>query len=197
MNQRETKKEKIIRTTIELFRRTHNYNKVSIEEIAREAGVSPTTVYNNFGNRDNLVVEVLKQIGLAGLESYRAIIRSDIPFTEKIEMLMQKKIQAAQEMDLDVMEKAITQNAQLAEFVAEVHEHQIKPVLLELIRDGKQQGYIEPGISDEAIMLYLELLQESGVAFFRIVKAQQDNEKVLQDFNRILFHGFMKGGKAA
>jgi len=187
-----TKKEKIIRAAVRLFSSTHNFNKVSIEDIAREASVSPTTIYNNFGNRDTLIVEVIKQIGLAGLEAYRTIVRADMPFLEKIRLIQDKKIKAAGELDLDVMDRMISQDTRLDQFAANVYEKETKPLLLELVEDGKQQGHIEPELTNEAIMMYLQLLQESGTAFFRIVEAQRDNAKVLQDFNRVLFYGFMK-----
>ena len=42
------KKQKIIDITIQMFRNSINIGKTSIEDIAREADVSPTTIYNNF-----------------------------------------------------------------------------------------------------------------------------------------------------
>jgi len=189
--QKETKKEKIINAAVRLFSSTHNFNKVSIEDIAREANVSPTTIYNNFGNRDTLIIEILKQIGISAMESYKAIVHADIPFPQKIKLIMQRKVKAAKELDLDVLEKMITQDTRLAEFAVDMNEYEPKPTLLELIEDGKRQGYIEPELSNEAIMMYLELLQTSGTAFFRILEAQHDNEKTLQDFNCVLFYGFL------
>lgn len=194
-HQKETKRQKILKAAVHLFGSTHNFNKVSIEDIAREAHVSPTTIYNNFGNRDSLIIEVIKQISLDSIEAYRSIIRADMPFPEKIRLSMDRKTKAAKELDWNVIEKMVSQDVKLAEFAAEINENETKPMLFELIEDGKQQGYIEPNLSNEAIMMYLEILQESGTAFFRLVEAQRDNLKVLQDFNRVLFYGFMNKEK--
>lgn len=192
MRQEETKKQKIIRAALRLFSNTHNFGKVSIEDIAREANVSPTTIYNNFGNRDNLIAEVLKQIGLSALEAYQTIVNADIPFPKKMELIMNRKMKAAKELDLDTMEKIVSQDARLAEFVAEINENETKPMLFKLVEDGKRQGYIDPDLSTEAIIMYMEILQESDTAFFRIIREQNGNDDILQDINHILFYGFMK-----
>ena len=193
--QKETKKEKVIKAAIQLFSNTHNFNKVSIEDIAREANISPTTIYNNFGNRDNLIVEVIKQISLTGLKAYKRIIRGDMPFPEKIKLSMDRKINIVGELDWNVIDKMVSQDTRLAEFVAEINENENKPMLLELIEDGKRQGYIKPDLSNEAIMMYFEILQASGSAFFRIISAPGVNPDTVQNLNQILFYGFMNKEK--
>ena len=65
-----TKRERILTAAIRLWRETHNVKKVSLEDIAREAGVSPTTVYNNFGTRDGLVQEVIKHLTREMLDKF-------------------------------------------------------------------------------------------------------------------------------
>jgi AcrR family transcriptional regulator len=193
--QKETKRERITKAAVRLFNNTHNFNKVSLEDIAREANVSPTTIYNNFGNRDNLIVSVIKHIHLAGLETYKTIIRADIPFPEKIKLSMERKINVVGELDWNLIDKMVAQDTGLANFAAEINEVEAKPMLLELIEDGKQQGHIDPYLLNEAIMMYLEILQESGSAFFRIISAPGVSPDVLKDLNHILLYGFMNREK--
>jgi len=193
--QRETKRERITKAAVRLFNSTHNFNKVSIEDIAREANVSPTTIYNNFGNRDNLIISIIKHIHLAGLEAYNTIIRADIPFPEKIKLSMERKVNVVGELDWNLIDRMVSQDIGLANFAAEINEAEAKPMLLELIKDGKQQGYIDPNLSNEAIMMYLEILQESGSAFFRIINAPGVSSDTLKDLNHILFYGFMNREK--
>ncbi len=56
------KRERILAAALSLFQRTHDVKRVSLEAIAREAGVSPTTIYNHFGTREALVAEVAKAL---------------------------------------------------------------------------------------------------------------------------------------
>lgn len=193
--QTDTKRDRIIKAAARLFNNTYNFNKVSMEDIAREANVSPTTIYNNFGNRDNLIISIIKHIHLAGLETYKAIIRADIPFPEKIKLSMERKINVVGELDWNLIDRMVSQDTGLADFAAEINETEAKPMLLELIEDGKQQGYIDPDLSNEAIMMYLEILQQSGSAFFHIVSAPGVSPDALKDLNHILFYGFMNREK--
>ena len=64
---KEQSKEDIRRAAEELFSR-FGADKVSVNDIARKAGVSQATIYNNFGSKDELVHDYRKSIvdGIAG-----------------------------------------------------------------------------------------------------------------------------------
>jgi AcrR family transcriptional regulator len=44
--EKKSSQQQIMGAAVSLFRHTHDVKKVSLQEIAREAGVSPTTIYN-------------------------------------------------------------------------------------------------------------------------------------------------------
>nr|WP_231097501.1 TetR/AcrR family transcriptional regulator [Dehalococcoides mccartyi] len=79
-------KEAILRVALELFEQ-HGFSRVCIPEIARQAGVSPVTVYNHFGNKEALIKEIFKVFLDNLLDSYRKIIEAKMPFEEKLETL--------------------------------------------------------------------------------------------------------------
>ena len=81
------KKENIRRTALELFR-TYGFQKVSIAEIARGAGVSQVTIYNHFDSKEGLVRDVLKWHMSDLLDKYLGIMNSDEPFMEKLENIV-------------------------------------------------------------------------------------------------------------
>ena len=58
---KEQSKEDIRRAAEELFSR-FGAEKVSVNDIARKAGVSQATIYNNFGSKDELVHDYRKSI---------------------------------------------------------------------------------------------------------------------------------------
>ena len=55
---KEQKKSNIRQAALELFK-TYGFKKVSISDIAHKAGVSPVTIYNHFGSKDELVRDVV------------------------------------------------------------------------------------------------------------------------------------------
>ena len=189
---KETKKDRIIRAAVQLLRYARNINKVSVEEIAREANVSPTTIYNNFGDKETLLFEVIKRISDDAVESYRAIIRTEMPFPEKIQQVVRQKVAAVSEMDWSGIYKMLAQDLRLVEYTEKVHEVEMKANFVELIQDGKEQGYIEPDLSTEAIMLYLDFLRDGAQVISQIPREIRENTKIMQDLNDIAFYGFVR-----
>jgi AcrR family transcriptional regulator len=84
--ERVDKQQRVLATTIKLFTDAHDVRKVSVEDIAGAAGVSPTTIYNWFGTRDNLVNEVVRALTLQTLGKNRSVVDSDLPFPQKLAM---------------------------------------------------------------------------------------------------------------
>ena len=84
---KERKKESIRRAATELFQ-VHGFNKVSIGDIARKANVSHVTIYNHFGSKEELVRDIIKTVSLELAARMREIIDSDMPFLEKLNLLI-------------------------------------------------------------------------------------------------------------
>ena len=56
---KEKKKESIRRAAMELFG-AYGFGKVSINDIARKAGVSHVTIYNHFNSKEELISDVVR-----------------------------------------------------------------------------------------------------------------------------------------
>ena len=98
---KEQSKEDIRRAAEELFSR-FGADKVSVNDIARKAGVSQATIYNNFGSKDELVHDYRKSIvnGIAG--RFREILVWKKSFIEKFEGLLQSWIDVADRYKIEM-----------------------------------------------------------------------------------------------
>ncbi len=188
LHKKETNRQKIIDAAIRLFWSTHNIKKVSIEDVAREAKVSPTTIYNNFGSRDGLIREAVEHVVITEYEYFRKIIRADIPFPEKIQLVISRKVERAGEADWDGFHELTIQDSRLAK----VSEKYLKPIWFEFIREGKRDGYIDPNLSAESIILYLEILEEGVRILPHLFEATEQNTTTLPDLMEIIFYGFVR-----
>jgi len=94
-------KEDIRRAAEELFSR-FGADKVSVNDIARKAGVSQATIYNNFGSKDELVHDYRKSIvnGIAG--RFREILIWKKSFIEKFEGLLQSWIDVSDHYRIEI-----------------------------------------------------------------------------------------------
>jgi AcrR family transcriptional regulator len=188
---RTDKKERIILTAIKIWQQAHNVNKVSLSDISREAGVSPTTIYNNFGTREGLIQEVIKHIFEDILNRQKAVLQSDLPFPRKMQQLLSAKTQPVRGMGMGLIDK-ICVDPFTKQYVAEMTEAEFVPVMKAIISEGKREGYIRSDIPDEVIMLYFDILRAGGVACADEMKRIITDKSYMSAFAQLMYFGLFQ-----
>ena len=188
---RERKKESIRHAALELFK-INGIKKVSIAEIAKKAHVSPVTIYNHFGDKNTLACDVIKQSFMEKINQYRDIMNSDEPFPNKIRMIMLDKMAMANDYDEELIEKYAFGSPELAEFINKVYEGDIKKMWVEMLKEGKEQGYIDKDMSIEAIFLYLNMVRKGADAYIDLYKNPKKNIRMLKELNNLIFYGLFQ-----
>jgi len=178
---KEQSKEDIRRAAEELFSR-FGADKVSVNDIARKAGVSQATIYNNFGSKDELVHDYRKSIvrGIAG--RFREILVWKKSFIEKFEGLLQSWIDVADRYKLEMESAASKQSP-------DAIGHELEKSLREFIKEGKKQGNLRADLSEEAVAAYIKFYQQ-GISNNPAVR---DRMKRDVHYSENLFSLFMYG----
>jgi AcrR family transcriptional regulator len=188
---RNNKKELIISSAIKLWRATHNVQKVSLSDIATEAGVSQTTVYNNFGTREGLVEEVIKFLMRETLEKQWAIVRSNLPLPVKLQSIISNKTDTMRDIYSDVLAK-LANDPSTRQYLEDMYQSEMKPIMHEIIEDGKRQGYIRSDMPEEAVMIYLDMLKDGGLANTAKLKRVMDNSELMMGLTRLVYYGLFQ-----
>ena len=191
MKESENKKQQILTAAIGLFNHTHDVKRVSLETIARAAHVSPTTIYNYFGTRENLLYEVIKILVQENIESSRKLIRSNISFPEKLIGLTNVKLNLATNVNNEILDTLVTQDKSIAPFIDEIYQSEIRPLWQEIIAEGKKQGYVDASLDDETLLVYMDILK-AGSVNIGLLKNWSENMRLIQQLSHIIFYGFMK-----
>lgn len=157
------KRQSILRVAIELFK-VYGFKKASISDIAREANVSQVTIYNHFGSKEGLAREVVKAIILGILERARKIIKEDRPFLEKLETIIFDKANIASQYHGELMQIAAQSDPDLRQWIESLWREDVNQVTVDLVEEGKRQGYIDRQLSEQDVMLYLEILRRGVFA---------------------------------
>lgn len=192
VTKKQDKRRKILAAAIALFRSAHNIKRVSLETIAREAHVSPTTIYNCFGTRETLLYEVIKVLAKGNLERNRALIRSDVPFPQKLTGIMSGKLDLMSQLNGEIIAKIVSQDKTIAPFIDEIYDGEIKPLWQEMLVAGKKQGYIDPALDDEALLIYLDVLKAGFSTRQELLQSFKENLSLIEKLMRIMFYGFLK-----
>jgi TetR/AcrR family transcriptional regulator, cholesterol catabolism regulator len=186
------KRKNILNAAKSLFSKTHDIKRVSLETIADKACVSPTTIYNNFGNRETLLYEVIKELASQNLQRNRAIVRSSLPFPQKLIGIISSKMDIADKVNGELIEKLVTQDKNIAPFIDDLYQKEIKPLWIEILADGKNQGYIDPTVNDAALLAYLDILQAGLKARPEFFQNLSNNINLIEQLTHLMFYGFLK-----
>ncbi len=189
---RPNKREKIIASALSLFGRTHDVKKVSIESMAKAAGVSPTTIYNNFGNRETLVFEVIKVLIQKNLETNRQLVRSSLPFPQKIAAIISGKQDMLAQYHSELLENIMSQDDSIKPYVDKIFSQEIKPLWEAILREGKSQGYIEPDLDEKTLIIFLDVIKAGFSARHDLTKELTASPEMVRSLTRIMFYGFLK-----
>ncbi len=186
------KRQRIINTAIGLFRSSPKIRKVSIEEIAARARVSPTTIYHYFGTREALVAEVAKELVHTIAARSREFLGTQMPLAQKLQAIASVKLQLVSALGDEVISKMIGQDPAMAQFVEDMFNTELQPLWHDFLSQGKAEGLIDPDLDEAVFMAYLEVL----IAGFRsksdLLREWVNNRPALEQMSRLVFYGFMK-----
>ena len=159
------KKDSIISAAWELFSR-RGITDVGISEIAAKAKVSPVSIYNYFGGKNTLAKEVLVSYLDKTIKGYDEILEREIPFSEKLTLIMDKKYKATAELSRSAFSKYAWADKTLQQVYKEAVNSKAISVYVKFIELGKKEGAIDESIPKDAILAFLlssvSVIEQSG-----------------------------------
>lgn len=181
----EKKKEQIMKTTFDLISK-YGVDKTSITEISKHARVSPVSIYNYFGSKEELVrmtfVDYMSKI----MNEHEKVLDRPVPFQEKLELLLGARMNSADPINVDLIH--ISQEPSVREYIEDFYQERTIPFFVKLIEQGKQEGFIDPEISIEAALFYIQMFKE---ALARPGFITQASSTMLSDIDRLFYYGLL------
>lgn len=186
----EKKKAAIIKATLELYQK-YGIKKVSIADIARQAHVSPATIYNHFSTKENLTYEAVKDFMLGTINDLSDIINADKPFPEIIGNIVLAKSQRVSGINPELFSEILSSNPDIQKFYMDAFNNKMIPMWLDFLQRGKKQGYVKEELSQKSLLLYLDILQK-GVTACQDAFANDPKRDVLtKELSQMFFYGIL------
>ncbi|WP_284141684.1 MULTISPECIES: TetR/AcrR family transcriptional regulator [unclassified Virgibacillus] len=183
------KKQAILEAALALFKES-GFQSVPVSTVAKKANVSQVTIYNYFGNKDELIDEVMKYyINNMWLE-YDALFKSDLTFPEKVKQIIFEKKETANQMSARFFEDFMKHYAGNESYWEKLYKEKVLPQMMQLFDDGKAQGYVNRQISNEAILVYMQLFKEA----LQREELSASLLPITEDLTTLFFYG-ISGGK--
>lgn len=189
---KEQSKDDIRKAAWELFSQ-FGVDKVSIADIARKAGVSQATIYNNFGSKDAIAREFVTGAVEHLMGRVQEILTPQMLFREKMaafiqfisEMLANGRPSAAESAIFSSLD--LQNDPEIKKIRVEAQEKMTK-LLLELIQEGKQQGQVNPDLSDEALGMYFGVFMDVFINP-QLQRRYAQNPGLIQELGNLMMFG--------
>jgi len=177
---KEQSREDIRRAAEELFAK-FGAAKVSINDIARKAGVSQATVYNNFGNKENLVRDYHSIIVKKIANSFRGIVIMKKSWVDKFQKFLQSWIDIADRYKLEIEEAEHLGDSNQGDTKSlNTVRGEIENTFREFIKEGKEKGNLCSDLSDDAIIAYIKFFQQ-GISHNPGIRKRMSRDSKLSD----------------
>lgn len=180
------KKDSIINAAWELFSK-RGITDVSIKEIAAKANVSQVSIYNYFGNKNALAKQVLISYLDKVIKEYDEILEEDIPFSEKLNFIMNKKHEISVEISQSDFSKDAWEDKTLQEVYREAVHTKAISIYTKFIKLGKEEGAIDKDIDDDAILAFLM----SSVSILEQSNYLKTSLEYKESIIRLFFYGLL------
>ena len=181
---REQKTNDILEAALSLFLK-YGVKKVSVAEIAKEADVSQVTIYNYFDSKDNLIREVIVHYVNKVWDEYIELLDSDLTFPEKVKKIIFDKTLIANQINEEFFQYFMKEYAEEDNYIITFYTEDVLPRLLQMFAEGKEEGYVDRSISDEAILLYLQMFAD----YMRREEVAESMLPLTEDLTKLFFYG--------
>lgn len=184
---KEKKKRAIKDAALSLFSE-RGFNEVKIEDIAKKAKVSQVTIYNHFGSKDALFRELIHEFATTEFQFYQEIAAENMTFQEMFHKMMRRKMESGSLFHPDMLLQVIQKDPELREFIYRYQNETVLPWLLEILENAQRQNEINPNLSKEMILLYIQMFSKFGEDY-GVQLLEDDREKHIKDIITMFFYG--------
>ncbi|GAB1532121.1 MULTISPECIES: TetR/AcrR family transcriptional regulator [Brevibacillus] len=153
---KQNKIDQIYSAAFQLFSK-HGFQKVSVNEIAQNAKVSPATIYNYFGTKEQLYADMLMNWMDKQLEQYERILDSGSSFPEKTKDIMLLESKNLHTLTDELQNAPFSELSGLLQRIESEYEQKIRHFFTRFVALGKQEGYIQRDLTEEMMMMYFTM----------------------------------------
>lgn len=139
---------------------TRGIQNVSIKEIAALARVSQVSIYNYFGDKNTLAKAAFVSIIEDTMTEFDQILKSDLPFDEKLNIIMRHKGDLADKILRSHFDEQAWNDKELRQIFGEAVKERATVLYRNFIELGKDEGKINHMIPTDAALHYMTMSLE-------------------------------------
>ena len=168
----------------------HGFRRVTVEEICQESKVSKMTFYKYFPNKVELAKAILDKMFNESMDQFRALMLSDIPFEEKMELQIRMKSEGTQDISQEFVKDIYGDpGSELFGYWREKASEVIQ-LVVELYRQAQDEGYIRKDIRIDFILYMINKTFEF-VNDDELISKYDTMQDLILEINRFFLYGIL------
>ncbi|WP_163193491.1 TetR/AcrR family transcriptional regulator [Clostridium thermarum] len=158
------KRNQVLEAAFELMSKDGGIENLTIDDVAKNAKVSKTSIFKYFGSKENLINEVFKYFLDKIGNTAREIMSKNMPFEETLIAMTQNKINHIKKINkqfyLDLMDFLTRKQDNGLSLLMEQYTKESYSIMLDLFHRGRKEGKVDLKYSDEFLLLYFQSIVE-------------------------------------
>lgn len=119
--------------------------------------MSPATIYNYFGTKDQLYMDMIMDWTDKQLAVYERILDSGRSFAEKTQEIMLLEAKNLTFLSEEFRNFQTSEERGISQTIQQYSEEKVKDFFMKFVALGKQEGYIHKDQTEEVTMLYFSM----------------------------------------
>lgn len=187
----EKKKQSIIQAALHLFKEK-GFKETSIKSIAEVAEVSPVSIYNYFGSKDNLVALCINDLFEEITQQAEDILKSNLAFNTKLDQALDLCQEKMSQQISDYFQDKTVRDPAFSSLLTKAITAKKRDIYRTYINLGKEEGLIARDLSTELILNVMDALNSVGNQL-----AHSDNlETDVKQIHQIFLYGILGNKKS-
>lgn len=157
----EKKKQAVIQAALRLFK-DKGFKETSIKSIAEAAEVSPVSIYNYFGSKDNLVTLCVNDLFEEITQQAEDILKSNLAFNTKLDQALDLCQEKMSQQISDYFQDKMVEDSVFSTLLTKAITAKKRDIYRAYIELGKEEGLIAEDLSTELILNVMDALNGMG-----------------------------------
>ena len=182
----EKKQQAIIQAALRLFK-DKGFKQTSIKSIAEAAEVSPVSIYNYFGSKDNLVALCVNDLFEEITQQAEDILKSNLAFNTKLDQALDLCQEKMSQQISDYFQDKTVRDPSFSSLLTKAITAKKRDIYRTYINLGKEEGLIARDLSTELVLNVMDAFNSVGNQL-----AHSDNlETDVKQIHQIFLYGIL------
>ena len=177
----EKKKQAIIQAALRLFK-DKGFKETSIKSIAEAAEVSPVSIYNYFGSKDNLVTLCVNDLFEEITQQAEDILKSNLAFNTKLDQALDLCQEKMSQQISDYFQDKMVEDSVFSTLLTKAITAKKRDIYRAYIKLGKEEGAIAEDLSTDLILNVMDALNGMGNQLAHSDILEKEVEQIHQIF---------------